>query len=147
MPHFSKSSMGRLRSCERDIQTILLEAIKHYDFSVLSGMRTPEEQFELYKKGRKQRGQDWTINEANKVVTFQDGTIKKSKHNSDPSKAVDIAPYPIDWENINRFYQLNGIIVSVQSRLLAEGLIQKGVDWGGELWDNFKDYPHYQLER
>lgn len=88
---------------------------------------------------------NWVIVELDQVVTYKDGYEKKSKHNMVPkSHAIDIVPYPINWKDINRFYQLNGVVETVQRQLLARGTINKLLEWGG-LWNNFKDYPHYQL--
>ena len=66
MPAFGQRSMTALMSCERDIQTILHEAIKFYDFSVIHGHRSPELQFELYQKGRKLVGKKWVEDENSK---------------------------------------------------------------------------------
>ena len=68
------------------------EAIKHFDFSVLEGHRPEREQNEAYDAGRSQRL--WPT----------------GSHNSMPSKAVDVAPYPIDWEDAQSFVYLAGCI-------------------------------------
>ena len=49
MPKFGKQSQDRLATCHPKIQLIMNEAIKAYDFTVLCGTRTPEEQFELVR--------------------------------------------------------------------------------------------------
>ena len=49
MPEFGSKSKERLQSCDPQIQKVLEEAIKHYDFSVLEGHRTEEKQQELVK--------------------------------------------------------------------------------------------------
>ena len=43
MPKFSKASLSKLESCHKDIQSVMNEAIKHMDFVVLAGYRTPNE--------------------------------------------------------------------------------------------------------
>ena len=101
MPRFSKISQERLNSCHPDIIRLFNEVIKITDFSVLSGHRTPAEQLELYKKGRTEPG---------KRVTNIDGYNIKSMHNFSPSLAVDVAPYPIDWNDIDRFKALSEIV-------------------------------------
>ena len=69
-----------------------------------------------------------------------------SKHNKLPSKAVDVAPYPIDWNDPDRFYHFAGYV-----RGIAEGMgikIRWGGDWNGnfDLKDqNFYDLPHFEL--
>ena len=143
MASFGKTSMSRLITCERDIQTIFLEVVKEFDCSAISGHRPPEEQFELYKKGRKLVRSEWVVDDKSKIVTYKDGTIKKSKHNFSPSKALDIVPYPIDWNDIDRMKTLYDVVLRVQERLLAEGKIEKTLTWGG-YW-KWRDYPHYQI--
>ena len=49
-----------------------------------------------------------------------------SKHNKLPSKAVDVAPYPIDWNDPDRFYHFAGYV-----RGIAEGMGIK-IRWGLE---------------
>jgi len=144
MARFGTSSMTKLMTCERDIQTIFQEVVKIYDCSIIFGIRTPEIQFELYKKGREERGGAWIVTDSKNVVTFKDGFKKLSRHNYEPSKAVDVIPYPIDWKDINRMFQLNGVVQTIQAQLLEQGKITKLLEWGGN-WKSFKDYPHYQL--
>ena len=135
MPKFSIKSMSVLSTCHRDIQTIMQEAIKHVDFSVFSGHRTPDEQAKLYAQGRTTKGN---------IITYRDGTEKKSKHNYSPSKAVDIIPYPTGWKDEERFSYVAGVIMTVAERLWKEGKVEKQLEWGGE-WHNFKDRPHFQI--
>lgn len=126
MPSFSRKSRDRLSTCDERIQKVCKEAIKFFDFSVIYGHRTIEEQDELYAQGRTKPG---------RIVTWKQGG--ESVHNTYPSLAVDLAPWPIDWSDTVRFGELAGIIKYVAW--------QMGVDmtWGGD-WPNFKDYPHYQ---
>jgi len=56
----------------------------------------------------------------------------KSKHNSLPSKAVDVAPYPIDWNDLERFYNFGGYV-----RGIAESLGIK-IRWGGDWNENLE---------
>ena len=136
MPSFSKKSMTALNSCSQDIQTILLEAIKYIDFSIIEGQRTAERQAELYAKGRTEPGE---------IVSNCDGIINKSKHQASPkSKAADVVPYPTLWENENLFFALNGVIETVQKQLLNDGRIKHPLKWGGN-WLNLKDLPHYEI--
>jgi peptidoglycan L-alanyl-D-glutamate endopeptidase CwlK len=69
-----------------------------------------------------------------------------SKHNSKPSLAVDIAPYPIDWADDERFYFLAGIIKAASHQVGVK------VRWGGD-WDSdddfhdqtFMDLGHFEI--
>lgn len=129
MPSFSKKSMERLRACDIKLQVIALEAIKEIDFVVVCGTRTVEEQQALYAQGRTAAGH---------IITNTDGIKNKSKHNYTPSQAMDLAPFPIDWNNLNRFAELAKII----KRIAKEN--NTPLEWGGD-WKSFKDYPHFQL--
>jgi hypothetical protein len=135
MAKFSKRSLDRLTTCHPDIQKVMNEAIKHFDFAVLSGFRSPKEQLELYKQGREFKDGKWV--KVGRVVTNVDGVNTKSKHNHSPSQAVDIAPYPIDWDDIERFEQM-AVVVMYCAKKLGIKLI-----WGGD-W-SMKDYPHFEL--
>lgn len=147
MPGFSKKSLDKLNTCHPKLQLVMNEAIKHYDFTVLYGTRTVAEQFELYKKGRELQP-DGTWKKVGSTVTELDGKTKKSKHNYSPSLAVDIAPYPIDWNNIQRFKDLAKV---VESAAIAVGVkIVWGADWDmdGNIEEHkFKDFPHYELDK
>ena len=127
MPVFSRTSTSRLETCDRRIIELCREAIKVVDFSVLCGHRTNEEQNELYAQGRTKPG---------KIVTHKRGG--ESIHNTSPSRAIDLAPYPIDWDDLVRFGELAGVLKAIAHDM------QIPLQWGGD-WSNFKDYPHFQL--
>lgn len=136
MPKFSKASLAKLETCHEDLQKVMHEAIKYIDFTVIYGHRSPEEQFELYKKGRKLVDGKWV--KVGATVTNLDGKNKKSNHNTNPSKAVDIAPYPIDWNNIQRFKDLAGVVKKAAETVGVQ------IQWGGD-W-KMRDYPHYEVK-
>jgi len=116
---FSKRSQGRLETCTQPLQDLFNEVIKHIDCTVLDGHRDAERQNKAYSEGR------------SKVQ------YPNSKHNSYPSKAVDVIPYPVDWEDINRFYEFAGIVQGIAFQMNIK------IKWGGK-FKNFFDSPHYQ---
>lgn len=128
MYKFSKTSINRLETCDKRLQDILNKAIECVDFTVICGHRGQIEQDKAFESG-------------NSKLRFP-----QSKHNSIPSKAVDIAPYPINWENLNRFYHLAGIIRGIA---IEKGYkIRFGGDWDmdGEISDNsFNDLVHFEI--
>lgn len=128
MPRFSKKSRAKLDTCHSDLQKVLELVIEHFDFAVLVGHRTKEEQEEAFATGRSQK--HWP----------------DSKHNTSPSLAVDIAPWPIDWKDRERFSYLAGY---VKMAGLSQGIkIRWGGDWDGdtEVSDNvFDDLVHFEL--
>lgn len=128
MPEFSNRSRAKLDSCHRDLQLICERVIAHVDFTVLEGYRSGDRQNELFRQGK------------SKLKSGQ------SKHNSDPSRAVDIAPYPIDWDDTRRFYFLMGHIKQAAHDLGIK--IRLGADWNGNNEFNdqtFHDLPHVEL--
>lgn len=120
MPKFSKTSLKKLETCHEDLQRLCHKVIKVYDFSVLCGHRTREEQNKAYYEG-------FTL------VNWPD-----SKHNKYPSLAVDIAPYPIDWNDKQRFIDLSKIMINTANNLNIK------IKWGGH-FRKLVDMPHYEL--
>ena len=97
------------------------------DFSIIEGFRTDERQEKLYDQGRTTKGAivTWTLN---------------SRHKMQPSgygEAFDLTPYPIDWEDENKFWMLRGV-------MLAAAAIEK-VEI--EYLSGGRDLPHVQLKR
>jgi len=120
MPSFSNKSKERLMSCDNSIQKILLDAIGVMDFTVLCGHRGEEDQNKAFEDGKSNA--KWL----------------ESKHNYMPSRAVDIAPYPIDWEDTERFARLVGVIQGIAFKHNIK--IRCGMDF-----NSIKDYPHIEL--
>lgn len=153
MPTYSISSHQKLSTAHADLQIIFEEVIKHFDNTILFGMRTPEEQFELFKKGRKQEYSKWIIEDKSKVVTYMEGIIKKSNHNYMPSHAIDAVPYPIKWRDTDRMYYFGGFVKGIAKMLLSEGHISHEITFGGD-WDGdtevrdqtFMDLVHFELK-
>ena len=137
MYKFSKRSVDNLATADNKLQQLFTAVIKEIDCTVIYGHRTPEEQFELFKKGR-ERKDGWWVKVGN-TVTNLDGNIKKSKHNYLPSKAVDVVPYPLDWNDIESFKNL-AVVVKKKAKELGID-----VEWGGD-WTSLKDYPHWQVK-
>ena len=139
MPSFGQKSKDKLATAHPKLQLIMNEAIKVTDFTVLYGNRSVEEQFELFKKGRELQS-DGTWKKVGSTVTNLDGKTKKSNHNYSPSHAVDIAPYPIDWNDIGRFKALAEVVKKCAKNLNIK------IVYGGD-WVSFKDYPHFELDK
>lgn len=128
MSKFSVRSLKKLNECHPDLQLIFNEVIKEFDCSVLCGYRTEEEQDELFRKGMSK-------------VRYPD-----SNHNYQPSNAIDVAPYPIDWEDRERFYFFAGHVLGIASQLGIK--LRHGGDWDSDkdIKDQkFYDLPHFEL--
>ena len=137
MYKFSKRSRDNLSTASENLQRLFNEVIKEIDCTVICGHRSPEEQFELYKKGRVNKDFKWIVVDKSKVVTNIDGRAKKSNHNYLPSRAVDVVPYPLDWNDISAFKKLGEVVKRKAKELDIK------ISWGGD-WQTLKDYPHYE---
>ena len=74
-------------------------------------------------------------------MKFPDGN-----HNKKPSKAIDVAPYPIDWDDRERMTYFAGYVKGIAMMLGIP--IRWGGDWNSnnDLKDNnFDDLPHFEL--
>ncbi len=120
MANFSTISAERLALAHPDIQRVMNEAIKDFDFSVLCSFRCEADQNAACAAGKSH------------------AMWGQSAHNFEPSLAVDCAPHPLDWEDITAFTQMAAIILSHATALGIK------MTWGGS-WKTLKDYPHFEL--
>ena len=124
MTKFGKRSKQRLEGVNIVLVHILNKLVKIMDVTIIEGVRSQERQDELVKKG------------ASKT--------KFSKHID--GRAVDVAPYPIDWEDRERFHYMGGMLKGIAHEMDVK--IRWGGDWDndGEIKDNnFDDLVHVEL--
>jgi len=124
MPSFSKTSLTRLAECHPDLQAIAHEAIKTFDFMVVCGHRGQAEQEDCVRRGTSRV--HWA----------------KSKHNKQPSLAMDCAPWvagKIEW-NDRALYARMAAAIKAAAEKLGVGIV-----WGGD-WKGFVDMPHFELK-
>ena len=141
MPYFSESSKKRLTTLHPDLQRVLNKAIKITDFSIICGLRNEETQTRAVSEKRSKA--NWPDSKHNR--SWLDG----NKYDYTVSDAVDIAPYPIRWPDIQTqttkeyvkrmgmFYLLAGVIIAIAQR---EGI---AIRWGGT-FKSFFDGPHFE---
>jgi len=111
-----------------ELQEVLNEAIKHFDFSIVWGHRGMEDQNEAFRSGNSKLR--WPL----------------SKHNALPSRAVDIVPYPNGYDaSYAEFYELATYVLGAASALGVP------LRWGGH-WKNYtgrgendRDWAHYEI--
>lgn len=130
MPQFGTTSMARVHECHPLLQKVLEKAIQNGpDFTVIWGHRGQHDQERMFSEGTSK------------------AHFGESPHNTVPSNAFDVAPWPIDWDNINRFRVLAGYILGVAD---AMGVPLR---WGGD-WDRdfseldergLRDFGHFEL--
>ena len=120
MPSFSQKSLDNLSTCDLRLQRIFNEVIKHRDCTILEGHRGREAQEKAFAEGRSK------------------ARFGESKHNTEPSQAVDVLPYPIDWADKERIIEFAGFVLGVASQMRI------GLKWGGH-FKSFFDGPHFEL--
>lgn len=141
MYQFSKASLNKLEGVHQNLVNFMKELIliAPYDFKILRGVSTAEEQNKLYQQGRTIKG--------NKVTNC-DGFRKKSNHQikyDGLGYAVDIGVlingvYKGTLEDFH-YYQ------DIYNTAKEKGLLDKyGIEWGGNCWKSFKDAPHFQIK-
>lgn len=128
-----KRSKENLKGIHPDLVKVVERAIEitEQDFTVIEGVRTLQRQKELYAQGRTKPGP---------IVTKADGVKNKSNHQAKEDgkgHAVDIVPYPVDWDSIGKF-QLVGDAMKKAADELGIKIV-----WGGD-W-RMRDYPHFEL--
>lgn len=133
MPKFSRRSKEILFTCVEDLQVVMNDVVLITDITILSGIRGEEEQNDLHRRGLSKL------------------PFPNSRHNAIPpalSDAVDIAPYPINWRDTEKFYYVAGIVMGVA------GMLGISLRWGGD-WDmdddlhdqTFMDLGHFEIVR
>ena len=129
MPRFGTRSKSRLHTCDGRLIELFNKVVKEFDCTVIEGHRGKDAQNKAYNKG-------------NSKLKFPNG-----KHNKSPSVAVDVAPYPIDWEDRDRFHYFGGYVLGIAKSL---GLnIRWGGDWNQDTQtkDNkFDDLVHFEIK-
>lgn len=128
MPRYSNRSAIKLAECDERIQRVFNRVIETIDNTILVGYRDEATQEEMYDQGRSQL------------------QYPNSMHNKLPSQAVDVAPYPIDWNDRERFTLFAGFVLGTAKEM---GI---NLRWGGD-WDkdwetadnSFDDLVHFEL--
>lgn len=119
-----KASKLKLATCDVRLQQLVTALVADVeaglvpgvsDLTVLCGYRGEAAQNKAFREG------------ASKLI------YPHSKHNRIPSRAVDLAPYPIDWNDPVPFEALREHTLSLASRL---GIRIRVISW---------DLPHYEL--
>jgi peptidoglycan L-alanyl-D-glutamate endopeptidase CwlK len=142
MNKWGKKSLAHFRTLHPDLQVLADEVLAIHDCSIFQGYRDKETQNKYFD------------NKTSKVK------FPFSKHNKDPSEAIDLAPYipggdPYDMERVLFFA---GIVRGVADRLHDEGSMEFRLKWGGAWsikaespfgFDNnkFFDGIHWELQR
>ena len=128
MNRYSPASEANLSTAHHDLQRLFHAVLPGFDHSVMCGHRPEDKQRAAFLEGASEV--DWP----------------DSNHNVMPSKAVDAAPYPIDWHDRERATYFAGYVLGKADEM---GI---GIRWGGD-WDSdgqvkdnkFDDLWHFEL--
>lgn len=128
-----KTSLARLKGVDETLVNVVKRAIElsEVDFTVLEGVRTLQRQTELYNQGRTTPG---------KIVTW----TMKSKHID--GKAVDLVPYPLDWNDLAKFDKIKDAMFKAAKE--QDVNLRWGADWNsnGEYREKGEtDSPHFEI--
>ena len=127
MAKFGRTSLARLEGVDYRLQDLAHRVVLiHHDCSVVYGLRSEAEQAKLVEEGLSK--------------------TMDSRHLT--GHAIDLAPYPIDWKNIKRFYYFSGIVVAVAREMGIP--LRFGGDWDSDndLDDQtFMDLVHFEIPR
>ena len=128
MPHFSQSSLKKLATCDTRLIELFSRVVKTVDCSVIHGYRDRTTQNELFERG------------------FSKLKYPNSKHNSNPAKAIDVMPFPVDWQNRERIILFAGFVLGVAKEMGVA--IRWGGDWNTDFNprnESFFDGAHFEL--
>ena len=113
-------SLQNLSGVHPDLVAVVKLAITitEQDFTVIEGIRNINRQRELVKAGK--------------------STTMNSRHIT--GHAVDMVPWPVDWNDLERFE------VMAEAMKQAAEELDIPIVWGGD-WKSFYDAPHFELDR
>lgn len=141
--NLSQRSLDSLKGVDEKLQAVVKRAITltKQDFVVVQGVRSREQCMENYGKGRTAAqcavfGIPSSYAKPNeKKVTWLKNPFG-SKHVA--GKAVDIYPYPIDYNDLSKY---KAIATAMKQAAKELGV---SIAWGGD-WTSSKDYPHFEV--
>ena len=139
MFNLGEKSLGKLKGVHPDMVKVVKRAIQitEQDFMVLEGVRTPERQKELFAQGRTKPGPKvtWTL------------TSNHFKQKDGYGHAVDLVPFPVDWNDLKKFDAMSQAMFAAAKELGIK--IRWGADWDSDGKPREKgesDSPHFELD-
>lgn len=141
---FSTRSKETLRGVHPDLIGVCYRALQltEKDFTLVQGVRTAEEQNELYKQGRSKPGS---------IVTHKDGYKNKSNHQVKADGwgwSVDFAVWngKIDFNDIDGYKKVASAFLKASKEMGIP--VRWGADWnmnGKTSDESFLDWGHVEL--
>jgi peptidoglycan L-alanyl-D-glutamate endopeptidase CwlK len=145
-----KISLSRLEGVHpnlvRVVKRAALIATPAQDFMVIQGLRTREEMCVNYGKGRtaaqciaKGVPASYAQPKAAKVTWLNNPFASNHGKKVDGwGHAVDLGPYPLDWNDAAGFKALAALMFAAAQQEAVS------ITWGGS-WQTSPDLPHYEL--
>lgn len=121
-------SRKRLATCHVKLQELFNEVDQHYPLIILEGHRGMEAQNKAFAEGKSKL--QWPF----------------GNHNSMPSLAVDVSPFPYDPKDTKKLFHFVGFVLGIAKAL--EINVRNGFDWDQDLDFNdqtFNDGWHFEL--
>lgn len=149
--NLSQKSLDKMNGVDERLQRAVKRAIQltKQDFMVLEGVRTREQCMINYGKGRtiaqcvaKGVPAQYANPNAAKVTWLNDPFA--SKHCD--GKAVDLVPYPVDWNDLKKFDAIAKAMLQAAKELGIP--IRWGADWNSNGRPREKgetDSPHFEI--
>lgn len=147
----SKLSLSRLVGLHVNLEAVVKRAIEitEQDFMVVEGVRSKEQCFINYGKGRTAaqciaKGVPAQYAQPKLAkVTWLNNPLS-SKHVT--GHAVDLVPYPVDWNDLSKFDKV------AKAMFAAANELDVSIRWGAD-WDNDGNYrekgeydsPHFEI--
>lgn len=146
---FSQKSKDRLKGVHPNLLKVLNRAIEisKVDFMVVEGVRSVEQCYINYGKGRtvaqlaaKGVPAKYAQPKLAKVTWLNNPLASNHRPKADGyGYAVDLLPAPYDWKVGTPF-----TLMAAAMKQAAKELNVK-IEWGGD-WTSSKDYPHFELK-
>lgn len=147
----SKRSLSRLAGVDDKLVAVVKRAIEisDVDFMVLEGVRSKEQCMINYGKGRtaaqcSAKGVPAKYaNPSAAKVTWLNNPFA-SKHCE--GKAVDLVPYPVDWNDLSKFDKIAKAMLQAAKELKVN--VRWGADWDGDGKPRERgesDSPHFEI--
>ena len=128
MPSFSEKSLNGLGTCDFRLQRVFQRVVQDFDCTIIEGHRNEVRQNQMVDEGKSQVR--WPV----------------GKHNTVPSLAVDVCPYPVVWDDRERQTLFAGYVLATAKAMGID--LRWGGDWSMdfEVRDNrFDDLVHFEI--
>ena len=126
MYRWGKKSKSMIETCDERLQKMadMMLARSEFDLTITCGHRN-------------EKDQNWAFVNGKSKARFG-----QSKHNTYPSQAIDIVPYPIpkNWDPNDRRWQEMAL-----NAMWCAGKLGFEITWGGS-FKSLSDKPHFELK-